>query len=176
MMALNFVMEHKIFLQAALLWLQERDKQAPEVGMLDPFIFKAGPLNKADHLMNGLWKVKYAEIRRGMFSYYESNVEAATTTSSTATTADHATTDAATMTPIAATATSTTAAAANNTSTTADPTLLLQRKNNPLTASTCTCRPVKLHQKALNFTPLGALFELSVVGSERLYMANCRQE
>ena len=115
----------QIFLQAALLLLQERDKQAPEVGMLDPFIFKAGPLNKAAHLVNGVWKVKYAEIRRGMFSYYENNVEAATTSSSTATTADHATTDAATMTPIAATATSTTTAAANNTTTTGDPTLLL---------------------------------------------------
>jgi len=39
-------------------------------------------------------------------------------------------------------------------------------KDVPLTATTCTCHPVKLHQKALNFTLLGAIFELSIGGSK----------
>ena len=138
MTALNFCMEHRIFIKAALSLLTERDRQAPELGMLDPVVLRAGPLKKAAHLMNGVWKAKYVEIRRGMFSYYENNKE-------------------------------------NDE---------LLRKNIPLEAGKCTCRPVKLHQKALNFTPLGAIFELSVsnnsnknsLPSKRLWMANSRDE
>lgn len=135
--AMNFCMEHRIFLKAALNLLSDRDKQAPELGMMDPVIIKAGPLKKAAHLMNGVWKVKYVEIRRGMFSYYENAVSR---------------TD------------------PNNKA------KELLRKNIPLEASSCTCRPVKLHQKAFNFTPLGAIFEVSVNGSKRLWMANTREE
>jgi hypothetical protein len=65
-----FVKEHGIFLQAALDLLQERDKHAPNVGMYDR-VLKAGPLKKASIVMKGIWKIKYVEIRRGMFSYYE---------------------------------------------------------------------------------------------------------
>jgi hypothetical protein len=133
--ALSFVAEHRIFMKAALMLLNERDKKAPQLGMLDPIIIKAGPLKKAAHLVNGVWKVKYVEIRRGMFSYYENAVSRDSTGEEE-----------------------------------------LMRKDIPLEASSCTCRPVKLHQKAFNFTPLGALFELSVNGSKRLWMANSRDE
>ena len=133
--ALNFVAEHRIFMKAALMLLNERDKQAPQLGMLDPIIIKAGPLKKAAHLVNGIWKVKYVEIRRGMFSYYENEVSRDSTEEEE-----------------------------------------MMRKDIPLEASSCTCRPVKLHQKAFNFTPLGALFELNVNGSKRLWMANSREE
>jgi hypothetical protein len=67
----SWVKENGIFLQAALDLLQERDKHAPTVGMMDPVILKAGPIKKASILMKGIWKVKYVEIRRGMLSYYE---------------------------------------------------------------------------------------------------------
>mmetsp|Transcript_23858 Transcript_23858/g.66204 ORF Transcript_23858/g.66204 Transcript_23858/m.66204 type:complete len:633 (-) Transcript_23858:286-2184(-) len=123
-------MEHRIFLRAALSLLTERDAKAPTLGMMDPMVLKSGPLKKASHLMNGVWKVKYVEIRRGMFSYYENAVN--------------------------------------------DGEIL--RKNIPLSANDCTCRPVRLHQKALKFTPRGAIFELSVAGSKRLWIANSREE
>jgi len=153
--ALNFAMEHRIFLKAALNLLTERDLHAPELGMMDPIVLKAGALKKASHLMNGVWKVKYVEIRRGMFSYYE------------------------------------------NASRKDDPQgELLLRKNIPLEAASCACRAVKLHQKALNFSPGGAIFELAVTTttgssggggaggggsgksstSTRLWMATSREE
>ncbi|MGK3737018.1 MAG: hypothetical protein ACI8RD_005124 [Bacillariaceae sp.] len=68
---LNFAMEHRIFLRAMLGLLYERDKTATEIGMNDPNVFKCGPLKKASHLVSGVWKMKYVEIRRGMFSYFE---------------------------------------------------------------------------------------------------------
>jgi hypothetical protein len=64
-------MEHRIFLRAVLGLLQERDKTATEIGMNDPNVIKYGPLKKASHLLTGVWKVKYVEVRRGMFSYFE---------------------------------------------------------------------------------------------------------
>jgi PH domain len=67
----NFAMEHRIFLKAVLELIAQRDMVATEVGMNDPNVLKSGPLKKASHLMRGIWKVKYVEIRRGMFSYYE---------------------------------------------------------------------------------------------------------
>jgi PH domain len=71
---LNFAMEHRIFLKAILGLWNERDKIATEYGMNDPNILKFGPLKKASHLLSGVWKVKYVEIRRGMFSYFEDAV------------------------------------------------------------------------------------------------------
>jgi hypothetical protein len=68
---LDFTMEHRIFLMALLGLLNERDKIATEYGMNDPNILKFGPLKKASHLLTGVWKVKYVEVRRGMFSYFE---------------------------------------------------------------------------------------------------------
>lgn len=71
---LNFAMEHRIFLKAILGLLAERDKKATEIGMNDPNTLKSGPLKKASHLLSGVWKVKFVEVRRGMFSYYEDAV------------------------------------------------------------------------------------------------------
>ena len=68
---LNFAMEHRIFLKAILGLLNERDKKATEIGMNDPNTLKAGSLKKASHIVSGVWKVKFVEVRRGMFSYYE---------------------------------------------------------------------------------------------------------
>ena len=128
--AMQFAMEHRIFLRAALSLLSERDARATTLGMMDPMVLKAGPLKKASHLMNGVWKVKYVEIRRGMFTYYENAIN--------------------------------------------DGEIL--RKNIPLHATNSSCRPVRLHQKALKFTPGGALFELTGEGSKRLWMATSREE
>lgn len=113
-LALNFLMEHRIFLKAALNLLTERDRHAPELGMMDPNVLKSGPLKKASHLMNGVWKVKYVEVRRGMFSYYENAVSKDSQGEGE-----------------------------------------LLRKNIPLEATTVKCRAVKLHQKALKFSPTG---------------------
>jgi hypothetical protein len=74
LVCLDFTMEHRIFLKALLGLLNERDKIATEYGMNDPNILKFGPLKKASHLLTGVWKVKYVEVRRGMFSYFEDAV------------------------------------------------------------------------------------------------------
>jgi PH domain len=150
---LNFAMEDRILLRAALNLLTELDRTAPELGMMDPIVLKAGSLKKASQLMNGVWKVKYVEIRRGMFSYYEnavSNVGGSRLLGNGG----------------------------------SEPPGALMRKNVPLEASTCTCRAVKLHQKALNFSPSGAIFELTSTGGnsnpnstiKRLWMATSREE
>lgn len=55
----NFVTEHGILLRASLELLSERDRHAPVVGMLDPVVYKSGPLKKASQLMAGQWKVKF---------------------------------------------------------------------------------------------------------------------
>mmetsp|Transcript_58975 Transcript_58975/g.66779 ORF Transcript_58975/g.66779 Transcript_58975/m.66779 type:complete len:658 (-) Transcript_58975:1727-3700(-) len=68
---LNFAMEHRIFLRAMLGLLNERDKTATEIRDKTATVFKCGPLKKASHLLTGVWKMKYVEIRRGMFSYFE---------------------------------------------------------------------------------------------------------
>ena len=71
---INFAMEHRIFLTAILGLLAERDKMATEIGMNDPHTLKSGPLKKASHLGGSVWKVKFVEVRRGMFTYYEDAV------------------------------------------------------------------------------------------------------
>ena len=71
---LNFVMEHRVFLRALLGLLNERDKKATEIGMNDPNVIKCGPLKKASHVLSGIWKMKYVEIRRGMLTYFEDAV------------------------------------------------------------------------------------------------------
>jgi hypothetical protein len=80
---INFAMEHRIFLRALLGLLNERDKTATETGMNDPNILKCGPLKKASHLLTGVWKVKFVEVRRGMFSYFEDAVSGDKTLSAT---------------------------------------------------------------------------------------------
>lgn len=53
----NFLVEHRIFLNAALNLFTEKDHRATELGMMDPIVLKAGALKKASHLMNGVWYV-----------------------------------------------------------------------------------------------------------------------
>lgn len=148
-------MEHRIFLRAALNLLVELDRTAPQLGMMDPIVLKAGSIKKASHLMNGVWKVKYVEVRRGMFSYYENAVSNV---------GNHHR-----MSSLDRNVTSSGAGGGggggNHHHHHHDNDLLnggeLLRKNIPLEASTCMCRAVKLHQKALNFSPSGAIFELT---------------
>mmetsp|Transcript_8897 Transcript_8897/g.21761 ORF Transcript_8897/g.21761 Transcript_8897/m.21761 type:complete len:692 (-) Transcript_8897:135-2210(-) len=71
---LNFAMEHRIFLRALLGLLNERDNTATQIGMNDPNVIKCGPLKKASHIISGVWKMKYVEIRRGMLTYFEDAV------------------------------------------------------------------------------------------------------
>ena len=131
---LNFAMEHRIFLRAMLSLLAEREKKATEIGMNDPNTIKSGPLKKASHLVSGVWKVKFVEVRRGMFSYYEDAVSGDKASGS------------------------------------------LLRKNIPLDFNSCSCRAVKIHRKGLNITPGGAIFELKVGNSRRLWWAKSRDE
>ena len=77
---LNFAMEHRIFLKAILGLLAERDMKATEIGMNDPNTLKCGPLKKASYLVSGVWKIKFVEVRRGMFSYYEDAVSGSKST------------------------------------------------------------------------------------------------
>jgi len=160
----NFAMEHRIFLKAVLELIAQRDKFATEVGMNDPNVLKSGPLKKASHLMRGIWKVKYVEIRRGMFSYYEdavsSDIGAAGSNNNTAAGAD---------TPQQHLQREKSQSQLTSQS--------LLRKNIPLEASSCHCRAVRLHQNAFNITPRGAIFELAIGGRpKRLWMANSRSE
>jgi hypothetical protein len=67
----NFAIEHRIFMKAALELLSQRERYAADIDMNDKDTIKSGPLKKASHLVRGIWKVKYAEVRRGVFSYYE---------------------------------------------------------------------------------------------------------
>lgn len=67
----NFTMEHRIFMKAALELLTQRERYAADVDMNEKDTIKSGPLKKASHLVRGIWKVKYVEVRRGVFSYYE---------------------------------------------------------------------------------------------------------
>jgi hypothetical protein len=161
----NFAAENRLLLRAVWDLLAERDRQAPVVGMMDPVILKAGPLKKASHVVRGTWKIKYVEIRRGMFSYYEDVLSSQTPSSST-----------------------TPGSGSHGLMTGKDPfdgdhhmhlpgaVGQLLRKDIPLDAQSCQCRPVKLHQKALNLAPGGAIFELSTGDSKRLWMAKSREE
>ena len=67
----NFAMEHRLFAKALLALLAQRDQYRPDEMDMDAPIIKAGPLKKASHLVRGVWKVKYVEVRKGMFSYFE---------------------------------------------------------------------------------------------------------
>ena len=131
---LNFAMEHRIFLKAILGLLAERDMKATEIGMNDPNTLKCGPLKKASYLVSGVWKIKFVEVRRGMFSYYEDAVSGSKSTRG------------------------------------------LLQKNLPLDASVCSCRPVKIHRNGLNMATGGAIFELKIDNTRRLWLAKSRAE
>jgi hypothetical protein len=114
--------------------LAERDKKATEIGMNDPNTLKCGPLKKASYLVSGVWKIKFVEVRRGMFSYYEDAVSGSKSTGG------------------------------------------LLQKNLPLDANICSCRPVKIHRNGLNMAPGGAIFELKIDNTRRLWLAKSRAE
>jgi len=176
----NFVMEHRIFLRAILQLLNERDQFAVEADANDPHTIKTGPLKKATSLVRGVWKwkVKYVEIRRGLFSYYvdttDSSGPGGKRRGSTATANDD---DDAIDGAVAA---CTFDSAVGNASAANAETANLRRKSIPLRAATCTCRAVKVQNMALSHTPLssnGAVFELTVEGGpRRLWMCNTREE
>jgi len=154
--AQNVAMEHRIFLQAILQLLAQRDQLALGADVNDPYTIKIGPLKKASHLIKGVWKVKYVEIRKGLFSYYEDAPSTRPATGDTGT------------------GTGTGTGTAGTTSGQAGGDLL--RKSIPLRASTCTCRPVKVQHMAFPNSQSGFIFELTVSGSRRLWMANSKKE
>jgi hypothetical protein len=69
--AQNFAVEHRIFMKSLLDLLSQRERYATEADINDKDTIKSGPLKKASHLVRGIWKVKYVEVRLGLFSYYE---------------------------------------------------------------------------------------------------------
>jgi len=76
----NFYSEHAVFLRAVLQLLDEREKIGVEAAVDDPNTIKTGPLKKKMSLRRGKggfgplgWKMKYVEIRKGIFSYYENS-------------------------------------------------------------------------------------------------------
>ena len=70
-MTRNLAMEHRIFLRAILDLLAERDQHAICGLIHDPRTIKIGSLKKASRRIKGLWKTKYVEIRKGLFSYFD---------------------------------------------------------------------------------------------------------
>ena len=72
--ARNFAVEHRIFMKSLLDLLSQRERYATEADINDKDTIKSGPLKKASHLVTGIWKVKYVEVRRGVFSYYEDEI------------------------------------------------------------------------------------------------------
>jgi len=73
--ARNFAMEHRIFIKCLMDLLAQRALTAADAD--NPHTLKYGPLKKATHIVKGAWKVKYVEIRRGMFSYYDDSLSKA---------------------------------------------------------------------------------------------------
>lgn len=154
-LGLNFAMEHRIFLRALLGLLNEREKTATETGMNDPNIVKCGPLKKASLLLSGVWKVKYVEVRRGMFSYFEDVASSGGGGGGAGG-----------------------GGGGGNTGSGNDAMELgsLLQKNIPLDSNECVCRPVKIHRNGLNMAPGGAIFELKVGHTGRLWLARSRAE
>ena len=182
----NFVMEHRIFLRAILQLLNERDQFAIEADANDPHTIKSGPLKKATSLVRGvwMWKVKYVEVRKGLFSYFEDTTDTSSTplplsrrrgSSTVIDDGSDAVSPAASADETNGEMTSVVGSFRG-----ASSGLNLNCKSMPLRAATCTCRAVKVQNKALSHTPLssnGAVFELTVQGGpRRLWMCNTREE
>jgi hypothetical protein len=72
--AQQFCWEHHLFLRAILQLLAERDHTVGNVE--DSVVLKKGPLKKSSLSSVGrpVWKVKYVELRKGSFSYFEDEV------------------------------------------------------------------------------------------------------
>ena len=180
----NFVMEHRIFLRAILQLLNERDQFAVEADANDPHTIKSGPLKKATSLVRGVWKwkVKYVEVRRGLFSYFEDTTDTSSTPlpltrrRGSATVIDDGSDAVSPVASVDEADDEMTKAVGQGNGADSN----LNRKSIPLRAATCTCRAVKVQNKALSHTPLspsGAVFELTVEGGpRRLWMCNTREE
>ena len=70
----SLAMEHRIFLKAVLELLTERERMAVEASLQrdgPDRVVKFGILKKSSQLMKGIWKVKYTEIKNGVFVYYD---------------------------------------------------------------------------------------------------------
>ena len=70
----SLMMEQKYFLRAVLQLLAERERVGVEADVDDPNTIKTGPLKKSNTKIGSLWKVKYVEVRKGLFSYYENSL------------------------------------------------------------------------------------------------------
>ena len=170
-LAQNIATEHRIFLRAILDLLTERDLRATELaydihnnGPNTNNTLKIGSLRKASHRIKGLWKMKYVEIRRGTFSYFDDSAlkqkqgRSSSSISGQQYQYQHQ--------------------------------HQLLRKDIPLKASTlCTCRAVKLRSVKVvlpstiitsttsSSSSAGHVFELRIQGGKRrLWMANTREE
>jgi hypothetical protein len=69
----QFTLEHSLLLRAILQLLDEREVRGiAQVDLKDSVVLKQGSLKKFSHSVGRpTWKVKYAEVRRGSFCYYE---------------------------------------------------------------------------------------------------------
>lgn len=74
-----FALEHSLLLRAILQLLEERALRGlAHIDLDDGVILKQGALKKFSHSVGRpTWKVKYAEVRRGSFSYYEDSADSA---------------------------------------------------------------------------------------------------
>jgi hypothetical protein len=69
----HFATEHSLLIRAILQLLEEKQiRGIAQIDADDIVILKQGSLKKFSHSVGRpIWKVKYAEVRRGSFSYYE---------------------------------------------------------------------------------------------------------
>ena len=75
----GFALEHSLLLRAILQLLEERALRGlAHIDLDDGVVLKQGALKKFSHSVGRpTWKVKYAEVRRGSFSYYEDSADSA---------------------------------------------------------------------------------------------------
>jgi hypothetical protein len=190
----NFATEHKIFLKAALDLLAERERFAVEASLQvsDPNrIIKAGTLRKSKQFVKGIWKVKYVEIKPGVFTYYDdyhsstNNNNANSTISATATTSSSMIS----LSLLEDLPTTTTKGSARNHQPTTVEAVLQQaqhhnynnrpkRKVIPLIATECRCRALKLSTMSKVKSTYGFIFEVSIPSQriKTLWMASSTEE
>jgi PH domain len=72
----SFAVEHSLLIRAVIQLLEERALRGLHHLQDDDVILKQGTLKKLSHsVARPTWKVKYAEVRKGTFSYYEDNAD-----------------------------------------------------------------------------------------------------
>lgn len=189
----NFATEHKIFLKAALDLLAERERFAVEASLQfsDPNrIIKAGTLRKSKQFVKGIWKVKYVEIKPGVFTYYDdyhsstSNNNANSTISATASYSSSMLSFSLLDDLPAATAKS---PARHHQPTAVEPVIQQiqhnysnrpKRKVIPLIATECRCRALKLSTMSKVKSTYGFIFEVSIPSQniKTLWMASSTEE